>query len=839
MAQRNAPPPYERPPEPREQPSWARPNYEPPPRQGYEPPPPERERAPPPQVSNGYDYPGTAAPHYGAQPAYSNEPRYGPPPASMPSQHNPVPAHYEAQERERQMLAQQQQQRQAQAMHGAHLPERSYQAHESPQRRPMEESQPMQQQRSFLGVQEINRKGRLSPLPQAVQGAQGQHHGPGGEPSIKNEFGRMFSGIGSGVSGLGAPSPVSAGPQGTPFSMSGRREDFDNLQESPVENGGHKIPRSASRGGRRRKLKEEDSKGDDESSTGRRTPSGSSRGKRPKTHHHHSHPPHHHHHHRPREPNDITSSPAQSNLTPFKSISGSTIPSPPGQDSKATPTMHHHHIQRHHHHHVTPTKPVQPINTVIPLPKITVKNQAVLDAVADKPRKHLGHGYYEAQLKPRHLGSRGRHVASPDIGFASTPVPLPRFDGQENCTFTIKIPRSHLTHRNRQEVTERKAVWGTDVYTDDSDIIAACIHQGWFRGAWAPDVDISLLGLEISEPSKNSQVQATKTLTIDDTLFSPPSTGPWEVPDHRDCHVTVIVLPTLEKYTSTTRFGLRSREWGGKHDGYQNVHDGVSFMIYSLKWVEGVDGEEGRGGLSRRKIVQRELEEGELAEEEKLDEIFFSEQPKPKGHYEESFERGGVSRFGDIQAIGTTSWFTKTTDWLGKPGGKEKEKEEEKVDDVRKDQDQDVEMGDGIPLSSTTQETLPAPAPIPVSISVPAPAVEAPKPLPTAEEISKAHEEEIGSRIARITERMIENANTAAAATNATVTIADIPVSVPVTDGLNALASLADGAREKEVVEYRNMSSPRPPSMSPVSPIREGVGRYSSPPPAEGWGRRS
>jgi hypothetical protein len=157
----------------------------------------------------------------------------------------------------------------------------------------MEESQQMQQQRSFLGVQEINRKGRLSPLPQAVQGAQGQHHGPGGEPSIKNEFGRMFSGIGSGVSGLGAPSPVSAGPQGTPFSVSGRREDFDNLQDSPVENGGHKIARSASRGGRRRKLKEEDSKGDDESSTGRRTPSGSSRGKRPKTHHHHNHPPHH------------------------------------------------------------------------------------------------------------------------------------------------------------------------------------------------------------------------------------------------------------------------------------------------------------------------------------------------------------------------------------------------------------------------------------------------------------------------------------------------------------------------------------------------------------------
>jgi hypothetical protein len=155
----------------------------------------------------------------------------------------------------------------------------------------MEESQQMQQQRSFLGV-EFNRKGRISPLPQAVQGAQAQLGGPGGEPGIKSEFGRMFSGIGSGVSGLGVPSPVSANAQSMPFSNSGqlRREDLEGFanQDSPMDNGSHK-PRSSSRGGatsRRRKLKEEDGR-DDESSTGRRTPSG--RGKRTKTHHHHHH----------------------------------------------------------------------------------------------------------------------------------------------------------------------------------------------------------------------------------------------------------------------------------------------------------------------------------------------------------------------------------------------------------------------------------------------------------------------------------------------------------------------------------------------------------------------
>jgi len=138
----------------------------------------------------------------------------------------------------------------------------------------------------------MNRKGRISPLPQAVQGAQGPIGGHGGEPGIKSEFGRMFSGIGSGVGAMGVPSPTPSGPPGLPTPGQVRRDDMDALQDlnSPTENGGYNIARSSSRGGRRRKLKDEDGKPDDDSSTGRRTPSG--RGKRPKSHHH----PHQHHH---------------------------------------------------------------------------------------------------------------------------------------------------------------------------------------------------------------------------------------------------------------------------------------------------------------------------------------------------------------------------------------------------------------------------------------------------------------------------------------------------------------------------------------------------------------
>jgi hypothetical protein len=282
LAQRNPQSAYSRPPDSREQPSWMRPNFEPPPRPAYEPIP-EQDREPPRQATNGY--PGKVEPQYGSHPAYaSSEPRYGHASSSMPPQHTSVPAtQYEASIQERQRVAQQQEQQRQQSMYGGPPQNAQYQPQESPTRRTMDESQQMQQQqRSFLGVGEINRKGRVSPLPQAVQGAQGQMGGPAHEPGIKSEFGRMFSGIGSGVSAMGAASPVPAGTGGMPFSIPGTMRSDDLDQDSPVENG-RGIQRTASRGGRRRKLKDEDR--DDESSTGRTTPSG--RGKRTKVHHHH------------------------------------------------------------------------------------------------------------------------------------------------------------------------------------------------------------------------------------------------------------------------------------------------------------------------------------------------------------------------------------------------------------------------------------------------------------------------------------------------------------------------------------------------------------------------
>lgn len=70
-----------------------------------------------------------------------------------------------------------------------------------------------QQRHSIATLIENNKRGRVSPFPQAMQGAQGRNSGPASDPGIKNEFARMFLGIGSGV---GSSGPMGSGSS-TPF----------------------------------------------------------------------------------------------------------------------------------------------------------------------------------------------------------------------------------------------------------------------------------------------------------------------------------------------------------------------------------------------------------------------------------------------------------------------------------------------------------------------------------------------------------------------------------------------------------------------------------------------
>ena len=184
------------------------------------------------------------------------------------------------------------------------------------------------------------------------------------------------------------------------------------------------------------------------------------------------------------------------------------------------------------------------------------------------------------------------------FGYSATPIPIPRFDEKENCTFTVKVPRLHLGDEARAEICERRALWGTEIYTDDSDPIAMAIHGGWIRGAWDEDlVNLSVLDLGDAEVAKAKMLEMSRSKdpVIEVTEVPPQPMLP--VPK-RDLHITILILPRLISYASHATHGIKSREWKTKHDG-------MSVKIEKVAWVDGKMGKaEERGGEARRKRLR-------------------------------------------------------------------------------------------------------------------------------------------------------------------------------------------------------------------------------------------
>ena len=141
-----------------------------------------------------------------------------------------------------------------------------------------------------------SRRGRISPLPQAVQGAQARVSGPASDPGIKSEFAKMFIGIGSGVGqagrlGSGASTPFSPSPttnvesgRKTPLAGRGELVDFANSW-------------AGSKGGRKgRKAKDEEPRPDPEAKPTENTAGVTNMRGVKRTRHSHHHHPHQHSH---------------------------------------------------------------------------------------------------------------------------------------------------------------------------------------------------------------------------------------------------------------------------------------------------------------------------------------------------------------------------------------------------------------------------------------------------------------------------------------------------------------------------------------------------------------
>ncbi|PPD95947.1 hypothetical protein GOBAR_DD07036 [Gossypium barbadense] len=90
---------------------------------------------------------------------------------------------------------------------------------------------------------------------------------------------------------------------------------------------------------------------------------------------------------------------------------------------------------------------------------------------------------------------------------------------QNGPTLEIQIPAEHVTATNRQ--VRGGQLWGTDIYTDDSDLVAVLMHTGYCRPTASP----------------------------------PP-------PAIQELRATIRVLPPQDCYTTKLRNNVRSRAWG-------------------------------------------------------------------------------------------------------------------------------------------------------------------------------------------------------------------------------------------------------------------------------------
>lgn len=105
-------------------------------------------------------------------------------------------------------------------------------------------------------------------------------------------------------------------------------------------------------------------------------------------------------------------------------------------------------------------------------------------------------------------------------------------------------------------------------------------------GEWTEDVDTAMLSLDEADGVKeNKKLKAPVEPTSEDVISSPPKSGPMPIPANRDLHINVIIVPRLLKYAGCTRYGVTSREFGGEFGSRHAVHDGVSYMIQSIRWV--------------------------------------------------------------------------------------------------------------------------------------------------------------------------------------------------------------------------------------------------------------
>ncbi|KAG5372871.1 hypothetical protein CJU90_0527 [Yarrowia sp. C11] len=218
----------------------------------------------------------------------------------------------------------------------------------------------------------------------------------------------------------------------------------------------------------------------------------------------------------------------------------------------------HNHAHKHHHHHHHHHRSFRNLKS-----KQDVNNKDVYSFVKATPfpKTDLGVLEYTTNLDTCLQG-----------------VLLPNLQLHVDCTVQVLIPRKHL-RKESNLLVQRREIWGTDIYTDDSDIVSVLYHTGVLPTRAQVDAFYSTL---------RAQEEGHGDDTTDGHLEDehPVAVGPnshlvTSTSDHEqiygDCLVTLRALPKLTEYTGCYRNGINSRSW--KH------HDGGSFAIQKVEFL--------------------------------------------------------------------------------------------------------------------------------------------------------------------------------------------------------------------------------------------------------------
>ncbi|KAF9288816.1 hypothetical protein BGZ68_010550 [Mortierella alpina] len=249
----------------------------------------------------------------------------------------------------------------------------------------------------------------------------------------------------------------------------------------------------------------------------------------------HGHDPHGHHTSHYRSDGSLASSGGRSNAYAPSQQAGPTH-SPAANGHGAPYASSNHTTIRTSGPTASPMTSSQPLASAAPVPesrhpRLVIKNDPSLK-LDGLPELFLGYHRYDPA------------------------VLIPAVQGKENSLLEVRVASSYLTYDNYK--VKKREVWGTDIYTDDSDIVAMLIHSGHY----IPPIS--------SHSAEQDSIQPT---TLHHNFVPNPLK---HICPEYDLAVTLRVMPKLLKYQGSIRNRIKSRTWN-------TGHDGVSLRIESIR----------------------------------------------------------------------------------------------------------------------------------------------------------------------------------------------------------------------------------------------------------------